>query len=58
MDWIHDSLDIVIGYIVSWTYILVFLSYFQRVFGKSLGILLVYGTSWIVWFGVTYFMAA
>jgi hypothetical protein len=54
VNWTNDSIHILIGYIISWGYVLVFLSCFQRMFGKSIGPVILYGSSFIVWYAVLY----
>lgn len=43
------TINIIIGYIISWLYFLVTTSFIQRLIGKSEGILINYGLSCIIW---------
>ena len=54
VDWKQDSINVAIGYIVSWVYVLAVLSCFQRMFGTAKGILIAYGSSFLVWYAVLY----
>jgi hypothetical protein len=57
IDWKKLTVNVIIGYIVSWLYFFITLPLFQILFGKALGKVAVaginYGLSWIVWFWVT-----
>ncbi len=50
----EQSIKIAIGYIVSWVYVLLVLSFFQTMFGKTKGLLVAYGSSFLVWYAVHY----
>ncbi len=50
----QEGVDIVIGYVISWAYVLAVLSFLQDIFGKTKGILIAYGSSFLVWYMVLY----
>jgi hypothetical protein len=55
-EWKQESINIGIGYLLSWVYVLLVLSFFQRMFGKTKGILVAYGSSFLVWYAVLYIL--
>lgn len=55
-EWKQQSINIGIGYVLSWIYALVVLSFFKRMFGLTKGILIAYGSSFLVWYAVLYFL--
>ena len=58
---IHHAIDlkkftvnVVIGYVVSWVYFLVSLPLLRKVFGSVNGVFAAYLTSWLVWVVAAY----
>lgn len=48
------TVNVLIGYTLSWIYFLGTLLYFQKIFGKMKGLSINFGLSWIVWFIISY----
>lgn len=56
IDWKKFTVNVVIGYVISWLYFLVFLIFFRKVFGKVNGVFVAYLTSWLVWILTAYIL--
>jgi hypothetical protein len=54
VDWKQDSINVAIGYLVSWIYVLAVVSFFQKLFGTTKGVLVAYISSFLVWYAVLY----
>ena len=56
IDWKKFTVNVVIGYAVSWIYFLVSLALFRKIFGKVNGVFVAYLTSWLVWILTAYLL--
>ena len=50
INWKKFTVNVILGYVISWVYFLGTLTYVQRIFGKANGTIINYGLSWAVWF--------
>jgi hypothetical protein len=50
------TINIVIGYLISWAYFFITLPLFIILLGKFNGSIINYGLSWLLWIGVTYYL--
>ena len=49
-NWKRFTINIVLGYIISWLYFFLALPFFTLLFGKVQGATINYLISWIIWF--------
>jgi hypothetical protein len=56
IDWQSLTINVVIGYSISWIYFLLTVNYFQNIFGKINGAFINYSISWVLWIILTYTM--
>ena len=56
IDWKSLTINAIIGYVITWTYFLLTVKYFQNIFGKINGAFINYSISWILWIILTYIM--
>jgi hypothetical protein len=56
INWKKFTVNVIIGYVISWAYFFITLPLFYLVLGKVTGTILNYGISWLVWLGATYYL--
>jgi hypothetical protein len=56
IDWKQFTVNIIIGYAVSWIYFLVSLALFRTIFGVVKGVFVAYLSSWLVWILTAYLL--
>ena len=54
INWKSLTLNAAIGYALTWSYFLLTVSFFQKIFGKIKGAFINYSISWILWIILTY----
>ena len=56
IDWKQFTVNVIIGYAVSWIYFLVSLALFRTIFGVVKGVFVAYLSSWLVWILTAYLL--
>jgi len=56
VDWKQFTVNVIIGYAVSWIYFLVSLALFRTIFGVVKGVFVAYLSSWLVWILTAYLL--
>jgi len=56
IDWKQLTVNVIIGYAVSWIYFLVSLALFRKTFGTVKGTAIAYLSSWLVWILTAYLL--
>ncbi len=56
IDWSRYTFNVIGGYVISWLYFFMTLSFFTNTFGKIKGGAINYGMSWLVWLGAIYLL--
>jgi len=56
IDWKQLTVNVIIGYAVSWIYFLVSLALFRKTFGIVNGGIIAYLSSWLVWILTAYLL--
>jgi len=56
VDWKQFTVNVIIGYAVSWIYFLVSLALFRTIFGIVKGAAVAYLSSWLVWILTAYLL--